>query len=276
MKLLLLITGFLMLLSACKDENNIADLPLPEGPTLSGISLSADNKHVSVDFSEPVYKGGALNMAVGNEDLTIILAGGQALLDSFRIIHTAGQEKADITLFLRGVANGSETLSVKPSGNQTIVNAAARAMKETEQLSIALADIGIIGSWVSTGENLSPVFQQFGFDSVYMEYKGDGSYLFESFTSGGIHNILTGTYLQNISMVEGIRLITLSQADPVLSTIQGIFSLQNGNPVAMTYETVQTDPAIEGLTPPSPESGFGSSGLLGSDNIQIFIRQENW
>jgi hypothetical protein len=270
---------FLLFLStviiSCSDEKVIVDPPpVTSGPTLSGISISGDNTLVTIDFSEGVYKGGVLNMPLTNEDLLITLIGGTAVLDSFRLTHTAGQNTAGIRLFLKGIADGSELLTVKPSGPQKIVNQAAVPMKETEQLTIFLSDIGIIGNWVSTGENLSPVYQQFGFDSVYMQYRADGTYMFESFTIGGIHNILSGTYSQSLSSVAGIRQITLTQLLPVPAVISGIFSLQGAFPVIMNYETVETEPAVAGLTPPTPEGGFGSSGLLGSDNTQVFLKVE--
>jgi hypothetical protein len=67
----------------------------------------------------------------------------------------------------------------------------------------------------------------------------------------------------------------LTQLLPVPAVISGIFSLQGAFPVIMNYETVQTEPAVAGLTSPTPEGGFGSSGLLGSDNTQKFIRVED-
>lgn len=265
-----------LLITGCNQSEDIVDPPpVASGPTFSGISISGDNNLVTLDFSEGVYKGGVLNMPVTNDDLELTMNGGSAVLDSFRLNHTAGQNKAIIRLFLKGIAVGIETLTVKPSGPQNIVNQDAIPMKETEQLNISLADIGIIGSWVSTGENLSPVFQQFGFDSIYMQCRVDGSYTFESFTSGGIHNTLSGTYLQSTSNVAGIRQITLNQLLPVPAVISGIFSLQGSATVIMNYETVQTEPPVTGLIPPTPEGGFGSSGLLGSDNIQKFIRVQD-
>jgi hypothetical protein len=263
---------FVLLIMGCNKSEDIIDPPpVASGPTLSGINISGDNTLVTIEFSEGVYKGGVLNMPLTNDDLLITLNGGTAVLDSFRLSHTAGQNTAGIRLFLKGIANGSDILTVKPSGPQKIVNQAAVPMKETEQLTISLSDIGIIGNWVSTGENLSPVYQQFGFDSVYMQYRADGTYIFESFTIGGIHNTLSGTYSQSLSSVAGIRQIMLTQLLPVPATISGIFSLQGDLPVIMNYETVQTEPAVAGLTPPTPEGGFGSSGLLGSDNIQVFL-----
>lgn len=157
---------------------------------------------------------------------------------------------------------------VKPAGALEIVNQASIPMKETEKITITLADIGIIGKWVSTGENLSAVYQQFGFDSVFMDFRPGGSYTFESFTHGGIHNSLSGTYTQNISNIQYIRQIVLDQTLPVAAVISGIFGIHGSDTVIMTYETVQTQPVVTGLTPPTPELGFGSTGLLGSDNTR--------
>ena len=54
------------------------------------------------------------------------------------------------------------------------------------------------------------------------------------------------------------------------SKIEGIFALQNGQPIRMTYETAQIEPAISGFTPPLSEEGFGSTGLFGNENTQVY------
>ncbi|MHC1774264.1 MAG: hypothetical protein AB9834_02505 [Lentimicrobium sp.] len=272
---LIFVPVFLQLLSSCKDEKDNVDPPPAAGPELESIGISPDNDTVTVEFSEGVFKAGVLNQPLSGSELEVTLSGGQSSLDSFRVIHTSGEKLAAIRLYLKGIADGNESVMVKPAGALKVVNQASIPMKETEQISISLADIGIIGRWVSTGENLSPVFQQFGFDSVYMHFKADNNYTFESFTTGGIHNLLSGTYTQNISTVSGIRQIVLDQALPVAAVISGIFSLQGTDTVMMVYETVQTQPVVTGLTPPTPELGFGSTGLLGSDNTQKFIRVKN-
>ncbi len=272
---LIFVPAFLLLFSSCKDENDIVDPPPAAGPEFGSIGMSPDNDTVTVEFSEGVFKAGVLNQPLTGSELQVTLSGGQSSLDSFRVIHTSGEKLAIIRLYLKGIADGNETVMVKPAGALKIVNQASIPMKETEQISISLSDIGIIGRWVSTGENLSPVFQQFGFDSVYMHFRADDNYTFESFTTGGIHNSLSGTYTQNISTVAGIRQIVLDQTLPVAAVISGIFSLQGTDTVMMIYETVQTQPVVAGLTPPTPELGFGSTGLLGSDNTQRFIRTRN-
>ncbi len=267
-----LISVLILVFSCNKKDGTIDPPPIKTGPEFTTIKISGDNKQVSVGFTEGVYKGGFLNKPLSTGELMVSLQGGQALLDSFNIAHVAGDTLVHIRLFTSGLATGEEQLKISPANATAIVNSLAVPMKLAEQLTINLADIGIIGSWVSTGENLSPVFQQFGFDSVFMQFRADGSYTFESFTPGGIHNTLSGTFQQSVSGVAGIRNITLSQVSPVASTISGIFSLYNEEIIRMVYETVQTDPIVSGLTPPTPESGFGTTGLLGSDNTQVFLK----
>jgi len=274
-KPILFLISILIFVFSCNKKDDIVDPPPGKtGPEFTTINISGDNKQVSVGFTEGVYKGGFLNQPISAGELTVSLQGGQALLDSFNIVHVAGDTLVHIRLFTSGFPTGEEQIKISPANATAVVNSAAIPMKVTEQLTINLSDIGIIGNWVSTGENLSPVYQQFGFDSIYMQYRVDGSYTFESFTPGGIHNTLSGTYSQSISSVAGIRQITLNQLLPVSAVISGIFSLQASATIFMNYETVQTEPAVAGLTPPTPEGGFGSSGLLGSDNTQVFLRVE--
>lgn len=258
---------------SCRKQDTTEDPPVtPQGPEMSGASVSGDNKMITLRFSKGIYKGGVLNQAVTSDDFLVQVEGGVATSDSFRVTHTAGHDSVVLRLYLKGLANGSERVTVKPNGAQAIVDNQAHPISETAQVVVQLADIGIIGSWVSTGENLSPVFQQFGFDSVYMQFRADGSYQFESFTTGGIHNYLTGTFVQTLSDTGSIRLIALSQQSPVSGTASGIFRLHDEAVARLVYEVVQTEPAVSGMTPPTPDLGFGSSGLLGSDNIQVFLK----
>jgi len=262
----------MVLALSCSKTDTIVDPPPPDpGPQFSGISLSTDNRLLQLDFSESVYKSGSAGTELTRADFQFSLTGGSAQLDSVQLHHTAGSKIAEIVLYYSGLPDGNEllTISVVPDA---IINLDGLSMKSTEQIQIRFTDSGIIGQWVSVGNDLSPLFLLFGFDSVFMSYATDGTYLFESFTNGGIHNMLSGTFVQQKSSVEGIRVVALNQVLPVTSGISGIFGISANDIHAMQYETVQTTPAVEGLTPPLPEAGFGSSGLLGSDNIQVFRR----
>ncbi len=258
---------------SCRKQDTTEDPPLaPLGPEMSGASVSGDNKLITLRFSKGIYKGGVFNEAVTSDDFQVQIEGGVATADSFRVAHTAGHDSVVLRLYLKGLATGSELVTIRPKGAESIVDGEAHPMPDTASVSVRLADIGIIGNWVSTGENLSPVFQQFGFDSVYMQFRANGSYQFESFTTGGIHNLLTGTFAQTSANAGNIRQITLIQQSPVNGTAAGIFRLYNETVARLVYEVVQTKPAVQGMTPPTPELGFGSSGLLGSDNIQVFLK----
>lgn len=273
--LLLLLIFVLAGAFSCSDEKEIVDPPpVVTNPKFTSISISGDNKVITIGFSEGVFKGGLVNQPLSGADFSVSLTGGQAVLDSFRLIHIANDTLAYIRLFTSGLATGEEQITVAPVTGTSVVNSDAIPMKATEKINIMLADIGIIGEWISTGANLSVIFRNFGFDSVYMHYKADDTFIFKSHTIGGIENVVTGTYQQSLSSVPGFRIINLEQLTPVSASNQGIFSLENSAVVKMTYEVVQTSPQVNGLTPPTPELGFGSSGLLGSDNTQVFLRTD--
>jgi hypothetical protein len=66
--------------------------------------------------------------------------------------------------------------------------------------------------------------------------------------------------------------ITLTQASPYAATAVGIYQVDGDT---LTYEVVQTLPDY-GFTPPTSETGFGSTSGPGLDadvNIQIYQRQ---
>ena len=85
----------------------------------------------------------------------------------------------------------------------------------------------------------------------------------------------TGTYTAKASTVAGIWDITLNQATPSVLTSVGIFQIDgNATPQRLTYEVAQTQPPIQGVTPPTADKGFGSTagGLLGMKNVQKYAR----
>ncbi len=241
-------------------------------PKIDSMSLSIDSKLLTIYFSQGVYGYSKdEQLPVGNSHLDFELTGGEAILDSIDITHIAGDSVALVELYISGVIDGNEVLKVRSVNDSSVMNQQHHYM-DIAVKSIYLNETGIFGFWISTDTNLSPLFQQFNFDSVVMEYKADGTYTFETIKTGSIHNYLSGTYVQSNSTVEGIWLITLNQQLPVVSTMEGIFSLQNTTPIVLKYETVQTMPEVQGLTAPTPQEGFGSSGLFGEENIQTFIK----
>jgi len=262
---------FVLLSCSGKDKN---DDPLPDnsGPSFEALEIFPANRAANLVFSEPVYQGGSIRQPLTAESFSIVLQGGTAVLDSVKVTPATGDSVVIIVLHIHGLVSGEETLTIRPAGAAAIVNARAVPMDSTAVIAATLQDPGITGSWVSTGENLSALFGQFGFDSVKIVYGHDGKYTYTSITTGGMKNVLTGTYVQEKIPGNAIRKIRMDQQSPVAATIEGIFQLENGVPVRMIYETAQTEPAVAGLTPPTPEAGFGSTGLTGSDNTQVYVR----
>jgi hypothetical protein len=135
-------------------------------------------------------------------------------------------------------------------------------------------EVGIQGKWQSSGDNVAPILvTSFNTDSIYAEFRTDFTYLVEQYDASGARLDLTGTYTQEESDVEGIWTITVQQSSPNPLTSEGIFEI-NGN--TMRYEIAQTSPEVVGVTPPTPEGGFGSTsgGAFGDSNIQVYERVE--
>ncbi|MEE4177410.1 MAG: hypothetical protein V2I46_07870 [Bacteroides sp.] len=135
---------------------------------------------------------------------------------------------------------------------------------------------GIIGEWQSSGDNVALLLQgePFFTDSIYAKMNDDGSYRVESYSNEGVMTLFTGTFTQEESGTGEIWTITLQQGVPYSGTSEGIFEIYwDEDPINMKYEVLQTEPAL-GLTPPTPEGGFGSTagGILGQTNVQVFVR----
>ena len=135
----------------------------------------------------------------------------------------------------------------------------------------------LVGSWLSAGENVAPLLVTLmGIDSIWANFEEDKTY--EVIAKDTLGTIITfiGTYANEKSNVDDIYTITLNQSSPTTVTSEGIYQIdKTKTPHEMTYEVAQTEPDI-GATPPTPEAGFGSTsgGLLGTLNVQKFIRLE--
>ncbi|MDD2529564.1 MAG: hypothetical protein PHW35_05465 [Lentimicrobiaceae bacterium] len=243
-------------------------------PTIVSMTVADDNASAQVSMSEAVYK---MNNKTGNLDkssFTVTITGGTATLADYNVTHVAGTNEATILLTTSGIANGEEVLTVKPSGSSSIYNASGDAMAADQMKTANLNDIGIIGKWASGGTNVAPLLIAAGIDSVYAHFKGDNTYLVESFTPDGSKTTLTGTFSQQRSTVTGIWNITVNQSSPNALVSEGIFQVIDQNPLMMKYEIAQTDPAIVGVTPPTATGGFGSTsgGAFGVMNVQTYLK----
>jgi hypothetical protein len=135
------------------------------------------------------------------------------------------------------------------------------------------AEDGLIGEWVSGGDNVAPLFITYNLaDSAYAKFNDNNTYYVETFLQGA-KTILGGNFVQTKSSVGNIWTITLNQTTPSALTSEGIFDVtKTGGTYLMRYEIIQTEPSLG--TAPTPEGGFGSSsgGLFGEGFVQRYIR----
>ncbi|MCC5927064.1 MAG: hypothetical protein JJU41_10950 [Bacteroidetes bacterium] len=133
----------------------------------------------------------------------------------------------------------------------------------------------IVGSWTSQGEDVAPGLAGAPFNTVRIDavFNENGTYNVVSIDANDAQVTFTGTYELGPETPSGIRQIILSQSEPVAVTSTGIFQV-DGN--RMTYEVIQTTPAIENFNPPTVEGGFGSTSFgtvaLGPTWIQRYSR----
>ena len=169
------------------------------------------------------------------------------------------------------VPTGSYNYSVQADGfllAEGSVNVSADV-----DVTIDMEVVGIIGNWISEGENVAPLLLQFNIVKIIAEFDENGTYRVESYDPDDVMTELVGTYVRERSSVEGIWNITLLQSSPTSLTSEGIFQvIENGGAREMRYEVVQTDPSL-GFSPPTAEGGFGSTGdgALGDSNIQHYV-----
>jgi hypothetical protein len=266
----LLLGAAVLTFSACKKDEDKGD-----PPTIVSVAVANDNATVLVTFNEVVYKADNQTGNLDKAALSVTVTGGVATLTDYTVTHIAGTNEVTIGLTLSGIADGTEVLTVKPAAANAIYNAKGAAMEASETKSDNLKDTGIIGKWNSAGVNLAPLLVYAGIDSIYANFKGDNSYVVESFTPDGSKTTLTGTFTQQRSTVPGIWNITVNQSAPTALTSVGIFQvLTTFSPLRMKYEIAQTEPAIVGVTPPTAEGGFGSTsgGAYGVLNVQTYVR----
>jgi hypothetical protein len=147
---------------------------------------------------------------------------------------------------------------------------------DTDDTDTSTEDPAIVGSWVSTGDDVSPLFQTETFDytTITADFASDGTYEVAATNGGGTTTTFTGTYTVGTG---DPATITLEQSAPSTATAVGIWSVaDDAGTTTLTYEVVQTVPDF-GFTPPTPETGFGSTsgpGLEADVNIQIFRAAE--
>jgi hypothetical protein len=133
-------------------------------------------------------------------------------------------------------------------------------------------------TWLSQGADVAPLLAGPPFNNtrITATFRDDGTYSVVSIDTANKEIDYAGTYMTMPSTVSGILTIRCSQVAPSTATAEGMFQIDTTTaPARMQYEVVQTQPT-NGLQPPTPDQGFGSTLYNGKQIatlIQKFTRQ---
>jgi hypothetical protein len=136
----------------------------------------------------------------------------------------------------------------------------------------------LTGTWLSQGSDVAPLLAGPPFNNVSVKatFSADSTYSVVSVDTANKEVDYAGTYTIMTSAVAGIVSITCMQSMPSNAIAQGMYQIDTTvTPARMQYEVVQTQPT-NGLTPPTPDKGFGSTVYNGkpiSTLIQKYTRQ---
>jgi len=136
----------------------------------------------------------------------------------------------------------------------------------------------IIGTWVSAGGDVAPLLAGAPFNDtkITATFNNDGTYSVVSVDTSNKEIDYAGTYQIMQSGVANIVQIRCAQTAPSTVQSEGMYQIDTTQtPARMQYEVVQTQPT-NGLTPPEPDKGFGSTiynGTQISTLIQKYSRQ---
>lgn len=136
----------------------------------------------------------------------------------------------------------------------------------------------LVGTWISEGAGqvapgLATTLKTKRITATFNENK---TYTVVSVDSSNAAVTFTGTWEAGNQAPGSIRSIVLNQSTPTAIVSSGIFQVEGNN---LTYEVIQTTPAIDGFTAPTVEGGFGSTSYLntrlGEIWIQRYVRSSN-
>lgn len=139
-------------------------------------------------------------------------------------------------------------------------------------------DQAIVGTWLSQGADVAPLLAGAPFNNVKITatFKNDGTYSVVSIDTSNKELDYSGTYQIMPSSVGNIVEIRLSEVAPSTAEVEGMYQIDGTQmPERMQYEVVQTQPT-NGLQPPAPDKGFGSTvynGMQISTLVQKYSRQ---
>jgi hypothetical protein len=143
-----------------------------------------------------------------------------------------------------------------------------------------------VTTWVSQGANIPYGLRVAPFKVVKIvaTFNANNSYTVVQTDSSNTQTTFTGTYAATASAYKDtasasltkdatIYNIVANQSTPSTVTSTGIYAISGTN---MTYEIIQTTPAIAGVSAPTAAGGFGSTTIAGtkySIYVQKYVKQ---
>jgi len=142
----------------------------------------------------------------------------------------------------------------------------------------------IVGTWISEGTNVPYGLTALNVTKIVATFKADKTYTVIQTDKNNVNTTLSGTYTISASTstdasstygTQGATIynIVASQSSPTSVTATGIYATSGtGTGAKMTYEVIQTTPAIAGVSAPTAAGGFGST-LVGSTKYSIYVQK---
>ena len=132
----------------------------------------------------------------------------------------------------------------------------------------------IVGTWISEAVDVAPgLIATLKTTKIIATFKDDKTYQVVATDSAGASVTYSGTYTTTENTGTTIKSIVLNQTAPTSVTSTGIYQVDASG--FLTYEVIQTTPAIAGFSAPTAAAGFGSTSYngvaLGATWIQKFI-----
>ncbi len=140
----------------------------------------------------------------------------------------------------------------------------------------------IVGTWVTEGANVAYGLRlaPFKVKKIVATFNENKSYTVVQTDSANVTTTFTGTYVitesaysdtLSTSITKGVKIynIVANQATPSTVTATGIYAISSTN---MSYEVIQTSPALTGVNAPTAAGGFGST-TIGGVKYAIYIQK---
>ncbi|GMU87240.1 MAG: hypothetical protein AMXMBFR48_24810 [Ignavibacteriales bacterium] len=132
----------------------------------------------------------------------------------------------------------------------------------------------IVGAWLSSEDLVAPGLKAtLKTKSIAATFNSNKTYVVVATDSSNAVVTYTGTYSTTAAAGTTIRNIVLNQITPTSVTSTGIYQVTAKG--LLTYEVIQTNPAISGFGAPTVSGGFGSTTYnnfaLGATWVQRFI-----